>query len=119
MEELITLLMHLVGKVPYLSEAEHDAELDLLRAVQEKLGVAGIVPPKAGPMNAPLAPPPDVPVPGPVAEPPPADAPPPPVSPEVAGAAPEAANAFADPTPEQVAALEAAGWTPPSASPPN
>jgi hypothetical protein len=119
MDELITLLLHLVSKVPYLSEAEQDAEMDLLRAVQDKLGVAGVVPPASGPMNAPLAPPPDVPVPGPVAEPPPADAPPPPVSPEVAGAAPGAANAFADPTPEQVAALEAAGWTAPSASPPH
>ena len=69
MEELITLLLHLVQKVPYLSEVEQDGEMDLLRAVQEKLGVDGVVPPKAGPTNAPLAEPPAAPeVPGPVAE---------------------------------------------------
>jgi hypothetical protein len=114
MEELITLLLHLVQKVPYLSEAEHDLEFDLLRAVETKLGVEGIVPPKPGPTNQPVEPPPAVEVPGPVAEPPPADAPPPPVSPELASTAPEASNAFADPTPEQAAALEAAGWTAPA-----
>jgi len=120
MEKLITLLLHLVQKVPYLSEVEKEAELDLLRDVEAHLGVAGIVPPPAGASNAPPAPAPEVPVPGPVAEPAPADSPeaqaPPPVSPDVV-AAPEAANVFsatvADLSPQQReqmrAALDAAG----------
>lgn len=86
-------------KVPYLSEVEREAELDLLRAVETDLGVSDVVAPKAGSMNAPLT----VPVvdPGPVAAPvPAAEQPPPPASPEVATAAPEATNAFSgtDPT---------------------
>src|ERR1700731_3107479 len=95
MEELITLLLHLVQKVPYLSEVERDVEMDLLRAVQEKLGVDGGVPPKPGPTNAP-----------------PADAPPPPVPPEVGGTVPESTNAFSslvsDLSPAQVQELKAA-----------
>jgi hypothetical protein len=115
MEELITLLLHLVQKVPYLSEAEHDLEFDLLRAVESKLGVEGIVPPKPGPTNQPVTPPPAVEVPGPVAEPvPPEQQTPPVASPEIAGAQPEQSNAFADVSPEQAAALEAAGWTAPA-----
>jgi hypothetical protein len=100
LEHLVTLLLHLVEKVPYLSEVEHDAELDLLRAVESDLGVSGVVAPKAGPTNAPAPAP--VPPPAPVAEPvPAAEQTPPPVSPEVAGAAPEATNAFSgtDPAP--------------------
>jgi len=54
--------------VPYLSEAEHETELDLLRSVEAHLGVTGIVPPATGSSNAPRAVP-DVPVPGVVAEP--------------------------------------------------
>lgn len=98
MDELITLLLHLLEKVPYLNEEAHDAELDLLRVVESKLNVTGVVPPKAGPINAPVVPvvPPD---PGPVAEPvPPALQPLPPTSPELGGQAPEETNAFADPT---------------------
>lgn len=116
MEELITLLLHLVQKVSYLSELEHDGEMALLRVVEEKLGVGGVVPPKTGPTNAPLAEAPAAPeVPGPVAEPPPADAPPPVTSPEIAGAQPEQTNAFSTQLDaETVAALEKAGWTPPA-----
>ena len=120
MENLITLLLHLVQKVPYLSEVEQEAELDLLRDVEAHVGVAGIVPPPTGATNAP-APVPDVPVPGPVAEPVPADSAaaqvPPPVSPDVVGS-PETANAFAgfvgDLSPEQKAQLEAALAAPPT-----
>jgi hypothetical protein len=71
MENLITLLLHLVQKVPYLSEAEQEAELDLLRAVESHLGVTGVVPPPAGATNAPVVVP-AVAVPGAVAEPTPA-----------------------------------------------
>ncbi len=103
-------------KVPYLSEAEHAAELDLLRDVEAHLGVEGVVPPATGVTNPPApAPVPDVPVPGPVAEPAPADSveaqTPPPVSADVVSP-PETANAFAgfvgDLTPQQKADLEAA-----------
>jgi hypothetical protein len=94
MESLITLLLHLVQKVPYLSEAEHEAELDLLRAVETFVGVSGIVPPKAGATNAPTATP-VVPPPGPVAE-VPADAVAP-ISTFPGVAAPEEANAFVQP----------------------
>lgn len=90
------VLYHLVEKVPYLSEAEHDAELDLLRLVEKDLGLGGIVPPATGSINAPIAPVPAVAVPGPVAEPVPAAQQPLPVtSPELVGAAPEQTNAFA------------------------
>jgi hypothetical protein len=110
MESLIKLLLNLVQKVPYLSEVEHEVELDLLREVEDHLGVAGVVPPKSGPTNAPIEVP-DVPVPGAVAE-PVLDQTPPVTSPEVAGAVPETANAFAglvsDLSPEQRAQLSAA-----------
>jgi hypothetical protein len=97
MESLIQLLLHLLNKVPYHSEDEQQAELDLLRAFESYVGVSGIVPPKAGPTNTP-APPPEVPVPGPVADPVPADQqPPPPTFPGVAP--PEDANAFSGVTP--------------------
>jgi len=88
--------------------------MDLLRAVQEKLGVDGVVPPKAGPTNAPLAEPPAAPeVPGPVAEPVPADQQaPPPTSPELVDHAPESTNAFStlvsDLSPAQIEQLKAA-----------
>lgn len=114
MEELITLLLHLVQKVPYLSEVEHDGEMALLRVVEEKLGVDGVVPPAAGPTNAPLAEAPPAPeVPGPVAEPvPPEQQTPPVASPEVVGTSPEQTNAFSslvsDLSPSQRADLEAA-----------
>jgi hypothetical protein len=111
MENLITLLLHLVQKVPYLSEEEHDVELDLLRSVESHLGVSGVVPPPVGSTNAPPVVP-EVPVPGPVAEPVPPEAQPlPPVSPDIVGS-PEASNAFVgfvgDLSPEQRAQLEAA-----------
>jgi hypothetical protein len=97
MENLIKILYHLIEKVPYLSEVEHDGELDLLRLIEKDLGVTGIVPPATGPTNAPVAPVPVVPVPGAVA----ARAQNrhfiPPTSPEVAGAAPENTNAFTFP----------------------
>lgn len=80
-------------KVPYLSEVERDAELDLLRAVEKDAGVSGIVPPKAGPTNAPLAAP-AVKVPGPVAEPTGEKAP---IATFPGIAAPEEANAFVTP----------------------
>lgn len=80
-------------KAPYLSEEARDAEMDLLRTVEAEMGVADVVAPKPGPINAPVVTP--VVDPGPVAEPVPANAQPPvPTSPEVAGAAPEATNAF-------------------------
>jgi hypothetical protein len=114
MENLITLLLHLVQKVPYLSEVEHEGELALLRTVEAHLGVSGIVPPATGVTNPP-APAPAVPVPGPVAEPVPADSTeaqtPPPTSPDVV-APPEVSNAFSgfvgDLSPEQRSQLEAA-----------
>lgn len=114
MENLITLLLHLVQKVPYLSEAEHEAELALLREVEEHVGVSGIVPPVTGATNPPATVP-KVPVPGPVAEPAAADSAeaqtPPPTSTPIA-AAPETANAFAEMvgglSPEARAELEAA-----------
>lgn len=103
MENLIKILLHLVEKVPYLSEIEKDAELDLLRTIEKDLGVDGVVPPATGPTNAP-APPPPVVDPGPVATPvPAAEQVPPPVSPEVA-VAPEVANAF---TPAQMTEVQA------------
>lgn len=100
--------------MPYLSEAEHGIELDLLREVESHLGVSGVVPPATGVTNPPAAVP-VVPVPGPVAEPAPVDSAvaqtPPPTSPDVV-AAPETSNAFAgfvgDLSPEQKAQLEAA-----------
>ena len=123
METLITLLLHLVQKVPYLSEAEHEAELDLLRAVEAHVGVSGIVPPATGSSNAPVAVP-AVPVPEPVATPAPADSAaaqtPPPTSPDVV-APPEVANAFAGIvdglSPAQRSELEAALAAPPATPP--
>lgn len=103
MEKLLTLLLHLTEKVPYLSEIEREAEMDLLRGVEKDLGLEGIVPPAQGPTNAPAPEPPDVPVPGPVAEPvPPDEQPPPPTG--MPGAtteeiAPEESNTFAGVTP--------------------
>ena len=76
------VLLHLVQKVPYLSEIEHDEELNLLRGIEKDLGLSGIVPPATGAMNEPAP----VPVvdPGPVATAVPAAAQPiPPTSPEV------------------------------------
>lgn len=68
MEELITLLLHLVSKVPYHSEDEREAEIDLVRAFADHIKVPGIVPPAAGPVNSP--PPAEaIEPPGPVAEP--------------------------------------------------
>lgn len=89
MESLIKLLLQLLQRVPALSEEAHDEELDLLRDVESKLGLSGIVPPKQGPTNAPVA----VPVvdPGPVAEPTGEVAP---VATFPGIAAPEEANAF-------------------------
>ena len=82
--------MHLIEKVPYLSEIEKDAELELLRSIEKDLGVSGVVPPAAGSINAPIVTP--VVDPGPVAAPVPAHAQPvPPVSPDLA----PAGNAFA------------------------
>jgi len=95
MENLIELLLNLLNKVPYLSEADKEADLDRLRAFEAHVNVSGIVPTKPGATNAPVEPPPAVEVPGPVAEPVPPDAQPPvPTSPEVADTAPEATNAF-------------------------
>lgn len=117
MENLIQLLLHLVQKVPYLSEAEHEVELALLREVETHLGVAGVVPPAVGVTNAP-APVPDIPVPGPVAEPAPADSPaaqtPPPTSPDVV-AAPETANVF---TVGETATWDGSAWVPATPTPP-
>lgn len=93
---LLTLLLHLVEKVPYLSEIEHDAELDLLRLVERDLGANGIVPPATGPTNTP-APAPAVEVPGPVAQPTSAVAP---IATFPGVAAPEEANAFSGVTPD-------------------
>ena len=94
MENLVRLLLLIVQKIPFVSEADAEDALDLLRQAAEELGATGVVPPKAGPTNAPTVPP-EVEAPGPVAEPVPADEqPPPPTSPEVAGAAPEESNAF-------------------------
>lgn len=70
--------------------------MEILRQLEAKLGVSGIVPPVPGATNAPL----EVPVvdPGPVAEPVPgAEQPLPPTFPAVAE--PEAANAFSNVTP--------------------
>jgi hypothetical protein len=83
MENLITVLYHLIEKVPYLSEIEHDGELDLLRLIEKDLGVSGVVPPATGPTNKPAAPV-EVPVPGPVAAPDVVPGFEPPSSPEVA-----------------------------------
>jgi len=41
--------------VPYLSEVEHDEEIELLRLIEKDLGVSGVVPPATGPTNAPVA----------------------------------------------------------------
>lgn len=82
--ELIQLLLTLIAKVPFLSEAEHENALDLLRAVAANMGHPDAVPPRPVDANQPAPPPPVVEVPGPVAEPVPADEQaPPPVSPEV------------------------------------
>ena len=91
MENLIKVLLHLIEKVPYLSEIEHAGELDLLRTIEKDLGVAGIVPPATGPTNAPVIVP-AVPVPGAVATPVPAAQQP---LPPVGVAAPDSHNAFA------------------------
>ena len=86
----MTLLLHLVEKVPFLSEVEHDADIDLVRSIEADLGLSGIVAPKPGATNAPL----EVPVvdPGPVAGPPTGKA-------AVPTFAAEKANAFSDVTP--------------------
>lgn len=71
MEELITLLLHLVEKSSFLSEVERDAEIELLRVFEKHVGLEGkIVPPAPGATNAPV----EAPVvdPGPVAKPVPA-----------------------------------------------
>ena len=85
MENLVKILLHLVEKAPgYISEADKDGDLDLLRAIEKDLGVSGIVPPATGPSNLPVVAPAEVPVPGPVATPVPAAAQPaPPRSPEL------------------------------------
>jgi hypothetical protein len=94
METLIKILYHLIEKVPYLSEVEHDGELDLLRLIEKDLGVTGIVPPATGPTNKPA--PVEVPVPGHVATTPlPSPAWTPPSSPEVATPAHAFAPTFA------------------------
>jgi hypothetical protein len=93
MKELVQLLHKLLAKVSWLSEAEQTEAMDLLRAVETALEVAGVVPPKpvdtnVGPGTAPVVDP------GPVADTtPPADFVPP-ASPEVATAQPEATNTF-------------------------
>lgn len=90
MEELITLLLHLVQKSSFLSEIERDAEVELLRKFEAHVGVAGIVPPAPGATNAPV----ETPTvdPGPVAEPVPAEQQP---APTFAAAVTPDANAFA------------------------
>jgi hypothetical protein len=98
MESLIKLLLLMVNKTAFVSEADHDEAVDLLRAGAEELGVEDVVPPPRGPTNAPADQPRPI-DPGPVAEPvPPGEQLPPPTSPEVAGAAPEESNAFTQPT---------------------
>lgn len=82
--------------MPYLSEIEHDAELDLLREVEGDLGTSGVVPPASADANIP----PVVPAvdPGVVATPVPADEQPP--APTFGAIAPpEEANAFSGVTP--------------------
>lgn len=98
MERLIAILLEIVDRIPWPSEADHDRIVGVLRELEGALGVSDTVPPAAGPMNAPAAPAP-VPDPGPVADTtPPADFVPP-ASPEVPQT-PEAGNAFvADPDP--------------------
>jgi hypothetical protein len=95
MSELVQLLLKLLEKVPWLSEAEHEAALDLLRAIEKAIGVTGIVPPAPGSMNAPAVVP-EV-DPGPVADNTPQPGFEPPASPEVVTEQPEATNAFAAP----------------------
>jgi hypothetical protein len=95
MEDLIRLLLDLIQKVPYLSEADKEDATETLRRFEAHVGVEGVVPPAPGATNAPVEPPPAVEPPGPVAEPvPPNEQPPVPTSPEVADTAPEATNAF-------------------------
>ena len=91
MESLIQLLLRLIQRVPALSEELHDEELDLLRDVENKLGLSGIVPPATGPTNAPPPPAPAVDPPGPVAKPTGEVAP---IATFPGLAAPEEANAF-------------------------
>lgn len=92
----MTLLLHLVEKVPFLSELEHDADVDLVRAIESDLGLNGIVAPKPGATNAPL----EIPEvdPGPVAEPVPAAQQKAPTF-GASVAPPEEANAFSGVTP--------------------
>jgi hypothetical protein len=99
MEKLIQLLLNMIQRAQFLTEEAREDELDLLREVEAAYDVSGVVPPKAGPINAPVEPVAETPpVPDPVAEPVPADQQPvPPTSPDLAGAAPEETNAFADP----------------------
>jgi len=80
--------------VSWLSEAERDEVMDLLRDAEKDLGVSGIVPPKPTDTNVAPSVAPPVEVPGPVATPAPVPGFVPPVSPEVATAQPETANAF-------------------------
>lgn len=96
MEALVQLLLTLVNKVPFLSEAEKEGALDQLRKLETFLGVEGVVPPKAVDTNQAAAVETPVVDPGPVAEPvPPAEQVPPPTSPDVAPGDVEASNAFA------------------------
>lgn len=100
-ENLIKVLLMLAEKVPYLSEVERDDAMDLLREVEHDVGAEGVIPPKSGDTNAPLAAPADLvaaaPDPGPVATPPPpGEQLPPPVTfggTEIEGTG-EAGNAF-------------------------
>jgi hypothetical protein len=68
----VTLLLHLVEKVPFLSEVEHLADVDLVRQIEKELGLSGIVPPAA--IDANQMPVPPAVDPGPLAEPVPAEA---------------------------------------------
>jgi hypothetical protein len=85
MDDLIELLLHLVQKVPYLSESDLHADIERLRRFEQSVnnGVSRIVPPAAVDLPGPVATP-SVPVPGPVAEPVPAnEQTPPPISPDL------------------------------------
>jgi hypothetical protein len=99
MEALIQVLLTLIGKVPWLSEAERDGIIEKVRGLEGALGLSGVVPPAAVDPNQP-APVPDVAVPGPVAEPVPPDQQPPPPTGLVGAATgenevqPETTNAF-------------------------
>jgi hypothetical protein len=71
MEELVTFLLHLAQKGSFHTEADREAEIDLVRAFARHVGLGDLVPPAPGATNAPLEVP-DV-DPGPVAEPVPAE----------------------------------------------